>query len=45
VIDALRTFAGSVEEVIEVIEKNDMASLRDLLVRAAANRAEMLSVP
>jgi hypothetical protein len=45
VIVALRTFAGSVEGVIEVIEKNDMASLRDLLVRAAANRAAMLSVP
>jgi prephenate dehydrogenase len=45
VIGALRTFAGSLEGVIEVIEKNDMASLRDLLVRAAANRAAMLSVP
>jgi len=45
VIGALRTFAGSLEGVINVIEKNDMASLRDLLVRAAANRAAMLSIP
>ena len=45
VIAALRTFAGSVDGVIEVIEKKDTASLRALLGRAAANRAEMLSVP
>ena len=45
VIAALRTFAGSVEEVIAIMEKNDTASLQTLLVRAAANRAEMLSIP
>jgi len=45
VISALRTFAGSVEGLIEIMEKNDIASLQALLARAAANRAQMLSVP
>lgn len=45
VIAALRIFSDSVEEALEIMEKNDTASLQTLLVRAAANRAEMLSVP
>jgi hypothetical protein len=45
VIGALRNFCNSVEEAIEIMEKNDTASLQTLLARAAANRAEMLSVP
>jgi prephenate dehydrogenase len=45
VIGALRNFSDSVEEAIEIMEKNDTASLQTLLARAAANRAEMLSVP
>ena len=45
VIAALRNFSDAVEEVIEIMGKNDTASLQTLLARAAANRAEMLSVP